>query len=139
MIGTMYSRPRSPLIWLPLVLGGSVLYWTLAFGLGGMSLSFLSGSSQEELELDVPATAVTDTEEPIVVHLEEPIMVRLQTLSEARAAGVVIEPKAEEPVDLDAMVGVQVTQKQIDLAAERDEPVTPSPQPGEDTVGQTAF
>jgi hypothetical protein len=120
----MYTRPRSPLVWLPLILGGSVLYWTVAFGLGAMSLSYLGGSCQEDLELDVPATAqVSDTEEPIVVHIEEPILVRLQTLSEARAAGVVVEPTADE----------------AQPAEQGTEPVTPSPEPGEDTVGQTAF
>jgi hypothetical protein len=125
MMGKMYTRARSPLVWLPLILGGSVLYWTVAFGLGAMSLSYLGGSCQEDLELDVPLTTqVSDTEEPIVVHLEEPILVRLQTLSEARAAGVVVEPS--EPA-------------QEDEAEEATGPVTPSPEPGEDTVGQTAF
>jgi hypothetical protein len=99
MKGTMYTRPRSPLVWLPLILGGSVLYWTLAFGLGAMSLSYLGGSNQEDLELDVQSqpSVTYYTNEPIVVHLEEPILVRLQSMSEARAAGVVVEPSV--PVD----------------------------------------
>jgi hypothetical protein len=50
-------------MWVPLVLVGSVLYWTVALGLGGLSVSFLSQPAQEALEL--PPTA----EEPIVVHL----------------------------------------------------------------------
>ena len=123
----MYTRPRSPLVWLPLILGGSVLYWTLAFGLGAMSLSYLGGSNQEDLELDVqPSVQLSTSEEPIVVHLEEPILVRLQSVSEARAAGVAVDPSV--PVD-----------EALPPETEGTEPVTPSPEPGDDTVGQTAF
>ena len=48
-------------MWVPLVLVGSVLYWTVALGLGGLSVSLLGEPAEESLEL--PA------EEPIVVHL----------------------------------------------------------------------
>jgi hypothetical protein len=53
-------------MWIPLVLVGSLLYWTIALGLGSMSLSLL-GDSSEDLALQ-PTPAVT--EEPIVVHLQ---------------------------------------------------------------------
>jgi hypothetical protein len=56
-------------MWIPLVMVGSLLYWTVALGLGSMSLSFL-GDSSEDLALQ-PAPAVT--EEPIIVHLQSEI------------------------------------------------------------------
>lgn len=46
---TMQNHVRHPVMWIPLVLVGSVLYWTVALGLGGMSLSFLGGTTDEEL------------------------------------------------------------------------------------------
>jgi len=45
-------RRRSAL-WFPLLLVGSVVYWTLALGLGGVSLALL-GVSGEDLELTPP-------------------------------------------------------------------------------------
>jgi hypothetical protein len=62
-------------MWIPLVLVGSVLYWTLAMNLGGLSMSLFGCTNEEELALQ-PA-AVT----------EEPIVVRLQSWSEVRGAG----------------------------------------------------
>jgi hypothetical protein len=58
---TMQNHVRQhPVMWIPLVLVGSILYWTVALGLGGMSLSFLGGSTDEEL-VNCPgaASAVT--------------------------------------------------------------------------------
>jgi hypothetical protein len=46
---TMQNHVRHPVMWIPLVLVGSILYWTVALGLGGMSLSFLGGTTDEEL------------------------------------------------------------------------------------------
>jgi len=64
MMPTMQTHVRSKVMWIPLILVGALLYWSLALGLGGMSLSFLGGSCEEELALE-PATI---TEEPIVVQ-----------------------------------------------------------------------
>jgi hypothetical protein len=36
-------------MWIPLVLVGSILFWTVALGLGRMSLSLLGDTSDEEL------------------------------------------------------------------------------------------
>jgi hypothetical protein len=36
-------------MWIPLVLVGSILYWSVALGLGRMSLSLLGDTSDEEL------------------------------------------------------------------------------------------
>ena len=60
-------------MWIPLVVVGAFLYWTTALGLGGLSLSFLGGSAEDELALE-PAPQLADesvaTGEPIIVHLE---------------------------------------------------------------------
>jgi len=64
-------RPR--VMWIPLVFVGAFLYWTTALGLGGLSLTFLGASAEDDLALD-PAPQLTDesvaTGEPILVHLE---------------------------------------------------------------------
>lgn len=48
-----------PVMWIPLVLVGSILYWTVALGLGGMSLSLLGGTTDEELVTCPGGAAVT--------------------------------------------------------------------------------
>ena len=68
MIFTMQNHVRPRVMWLPLVLVGSVIFWSLALGLGGMSLSFLGGSSEEDLALQPPPR-----EEPIVVHVYDSV------------------------------------------------------------------
>jgi hypothetical protein len=64
-------RPR--VMWIPLVGVGAFLYWTTALGLGGLSLSFLGGSVEDDLALE-PGPQLADesvaTGEPIIVHLE---------------------------------------------------------------------
>jgi hypothetical protein len=60
-------------MWIPLVMVGAFLFWTTALGLGGLSLSFLGGSVEDELALDPTPPLADDsvaTGEPIVVHLE---------------------------------------------------------------------
>ena len=112
------QRPRA--IWIPLVLAGSVLYWTVALGLGGLSVSFISDSqdSQDEMLEIAPETTISPREEPIIVHL--------QTWSEARAMAPALgdEPPAP-PVD----DGTGSLPGQADLA-------TPSPTTG---PGATAY
>lgn len=71
------------LVWLPVVMVASLLYWTIALGLGGMSLmavSALSGSDGAGGGLGLgadtdtgQATLSRDGYEPIVVHLEESV------------------------------------------------------------------
>lgn len=61
-------------MWIPLVLLGSILYWGVALSLGGMSLSLLGGSAEEELAL-----------QPFTV--EERIDVDLRKRSELCGAG----------------------------------------------------
>jgi hypothetical protein len=76
---------RRWLVWLPVIMVASLLYWTVALGLGGMSLvavSALSGSegagamglSASSNETDsAPATSPRDGYEPIIVRLEESV------------------------------------------------------------------
>jgi hypothetical protein len=83
MVGTMQT-PAHPVcgrvMWIPLVLVGAFLYWTTALGLGGLSLTFLGGSEEEDLALDpalqsaygAGAYTSSSSDEPIVVHLESP-------------------------------------------------------------------
>jgi hypothetical protein len=89
MTPTMQNHVRPRVMWIPLVLVGSVLYWTLALGLGGMSLSMLGGSSQEDLALQpMTLTEATVTPEPVSDHdRETAIPVRLESMSELRGTG----------------------------------------------------
>jgi hypothetical protein len=80
---------RRWLVWIPVLMVASLLYWTVALGLGGMSLMAVSALSQDrETGSLLGATATgtmggdTDTAEamaprdgydPIVVHLEESV------------------------------------------------------------------
>jgi hypothetical protein len=71
-------------MWIPLVLVGSFLYWTTALGLGGLSLTFLGCSDDEMLSLDrgfAPAAG----EEPIFVQPVEPILVHLESWADVPA------------------------------------------------------
>ncbi len=55
-------------LWFPVVMVGSLFYWTVALGLGGLSLMAVSAVSSglpEPMELNVSSSI------PIVVHLEE--------------------------------------------------------------------
>ena len=81
------TTTRRWLVWLPVVMVASLLYWTVALGLGGMSLmavSALSGSDGAGGGLGLSAGTGSDTDtaqatpprdgyEPIVVHLEESV------------------------------------------------------------------
>jgi hypothetical protein len=69
--------------WMPLLFVAAFLYWSVALGLGGLSLmaaSAISGDLQEgQLEMEGPGAAPSVMEpapghasiEPIVIHLEE--------------------------------------------------------------------
>jgi len=78
---------RRWLVWIPVLMVASLLYWTVALGLGGMSLMAVSALSQDREpgsfigsaatmggDTDTAeATAPRDGYEPIVVHLEESV------------------------------------------------------------------
>ena len=87
------SSASSKLVWIPVVLIAAMLYWTVALGLGGLSLIAVSRLSGEEVD-DVAAVAApepgepaaprpeptsaepapgSDSAEPIVVHLQESV------------------------------------------------------------------
>ena len=62
--------------WMPLLFVAAFLYWSVALGLGGLSLmaaSAISGDLDEgpELAPSVMEPAPGHTTEPIVIHLEE--------------------------------------------------------------------
>jgi hypothetical protein len=77
------------MVWMPVLLVASLLYWTVALGLGGLSLMAVSGLSGNDDGLMLPspgyrhgqgqgdetspdtATEAPDRYDPIVVHLEE--------------------------------------------------------------------
>jgi hypothetical protein len=73
-------------MWIPLVLVGSVLYWTLALGLGANSLSLLSGASDEEL-VTCPGTASTASVTLPSAHGRGPLDVHLVSGSELTGFG----------------------------------------------------
>jgi hypothetical protein len=60
-------------MWIPLVLVGSALYWTVALGLGGVSISLLGDNDAEDLALPPPAVTepVSRVPGPILVHFEK--------------------------------------------------------------------
>jgi hypothetical protein len=85
MGGCAMTMTRRWLVWLPVIMVASLLYWTVALGLGGMSLmavSALSGSegagslgmsaSGGDTDTDT-AAGPRDGYEPIIVHLEESV------------------------------------------------------------------
>jgi hypothetical protein len=84
---TATATARKWLVWAPVLMVASLLYWTVALGLGGMSLMAVSALSGGQdvggLGLDLSSTTGdTDTAEaspprdgyePIVVRLEESV------------------------------------------------------------------
>jgi hypothetical protein len=50
---------------------GSLLYWTVAMSLGGLSLALLGDSGADELELEPTTQPLPASEEPIMVHLQK--------------------------------------------------------------------
>jgi hypothetical protein len=88
MRGSAMTTTRRWLVWLPVVMVASLLYWTVALGLGGMSLVAVSTLSTSEgaaaLGLSVtggdsdtaqaaPPRDGYEPIEPILVHLEESV------------------------------------------------------------------
>ena len=85
MRGCAMTMTRRWLVWLPVIMVASLMYWTVALGLGGMSLmavSALSGNdgtgslglsaARGDTDTDT-AAAPRDGYEPILVHLEESV------------------------------------------------------------------
>jgi hypothetical protein len=65
-------------LWVPVVMVASLMYWTVALGLGGLSLMAASALSQgQDLGFGPYDQAVTNrydqSYDPIVVHLEESV------------------------------------------------------------------
>jgi hypothetical protein len=79
---TAITTTRSWLVWLPVLMVASLLYWTVALGLGGMSLMAVSALSGNDGaggigmsggDTDTAAASARDGYEPIIVHLEESV------------------------------------------------------------------
>jgi hypothetical protein len=88
MTPTMHNHVKARVMWIPLVLVGSILYWTVALGLGGMSLSLLGGPAQEDLALQPKAVATPDPAGQVTDEdRESAILVHLPSAAELRAAG----------------------------------------------------
>lgn len=76
---TVTARSTRWVAWMPLLFVAAFLYWSVALGLGGLSLmaaSALSGDLQDgpegpELAPSVMEPAPGHTTEPIIIHLEE--------------------------------------------------------------------
>ncbi len=78
---------RRLMIWLPLVSAGAFLYWTLALGLGGLSMALI-GPSVEDLELVPPPAPMTDGWISAgIAEADEPIVVQLQSAGEDVVVG----------------------------------------------------
>jgi hypothetical protein len=80
MRGAATTTMRTWLVWIPVLMVGSLIYWTVALGLGGMSLMEVSSLSVNDgalvLSGDIDSATVTpprDGYEPIIVHLEESV------------------------------------------------------------------
>ena len=79
---TAMTTMRNWLIWLPVLMVASLLYWTVALGLGGMSLMAVSALSGNDGaggigmaggDTDTAPATARDGYEPIIVHLEESV------------------------------------------------------------------
>jgi hypothetical protein len=141
---------RRGTVWIPVLLIGSALYWTVALRLGSVSLGML-GSSPEQLEL-VPAMTidVDIIEEPVNLlgndddarekyEAEEmpgdPIIVRLEPVS-IIASGGVVSGFEQSATSSRATGGGGVAGGGTSAAADDG---APPPPPVEDSIGRTAF
>jgi hypothetical protein len=131
MLPTMQAHVRPKVMWIPLILVGSILYWSVALGLGGMSLSFLGGSAEEDLALPLPGQG----EAGLVIGQgqlatsPEPIVVRLQSMSELHANGW--------SLDVRGTGGNGSSNDGTGRLPATDEDAPPPPP--EDTIGRTSY
>ena len=146
----MASTMRRGTVWIPVLLIGAALYWTVALRLGSVSLGML-GSSPEQLEL-VPAMTidVDIIEEPVNLlghhddgreeneyEAEEmpgdPIIVRLEPVNVIGTGGVI---GADDLPRIRATGTGGVAGGGTSAAADDG---APPPPPVEDSIGRTAF
>jgi hypothetical protein len=105
MQSRMFHRPESPVVrklaLLPLVLIGSMLFWSMALGLGAVSLVAVAGLQADDNSdaPDLPEVPPSATE-PMPGHAAEPITVHIQESSEPEDvndnAGAVLPVSAQE-------------------------------------------
>jgi hypothetical protein len=85
------SRRRPAwLVWIPVLMVAALLYWTVALGLGGLSLmavNALSSADLDEVDVHLAETATATVAEPEPTAAEpapgyEPIVVHLQESTE---------------------------------------------------------
>src|SRR4051812_14906743 len=76
MLSTMQNHVRPRVMWIPLVLVGSVLFWTVALGLGRMSLSLLGDTNDEDL-VNCPGSRSINAVVLPSTHTTEPVEVQI--------------------------------------------------------------
>jgi hypothetical protein len=72
---------RKSVVWIPVLLVGAMAYWTLALGLGGMSLMRVTSEAEDVLvfpDARTPDGVATDTYQSITVNLGEEAELGLQ-------------------------------------------------------------
>jgi len=96
------ARSTRWVAWMPLLFVAAFLYWSVALGLGGLSLmaaSAISGDLDEgpELAPSVMEPAPGHTTEPIVIHLEE--SAEPEDVND-NAGAVMPNDQADSPIDV---------------------------------------
>jgi len=109
-------RRRSALFF-PLLLVGSLFYWTIALSLGGVSLALL-GVSGEDLELSSPEVI------PPRVASGEPILVHLQSLNDADGTS------AGAPAQAAALSAQSVDDESVPVTLQNDDQAVADEAPG---------
>jgi hypothetical protein len=102
---TVTARSTRWVAWMPLLFVAAFLYWSVALGLGGLSLmaaSAISGDLQDgpegpELAPSVMEPAPGHTTEPIVIHLEE--SAEPEDVND-NAGAVMPSDQSESPIDV---------------------------------------
>lgn len=102
---TATARSTRWVAWMPLLFVAAFLYWSVALGLGGLSLmaaSAISGDLQDgsegpELAPSVMEPAPGHTTEPIVIHLEE--SAEPEDVND-NAGAVMPNDQADSPIDV---------------------------------------
>jgi hypothetical protein len=86
MLMTMQNHVRPRVMWIPFILLGSLLYWTVALGLGRMSLSLLGDGNDEDL-VSCPGSNSTSIRSVSLPSPQTPGPVEVQIISRPSGSG----------------------------------------------------